>query len=166
MATWSDSAGRDWVVNVTVTTIRRVKELVDVNLLDVFDGKLFARLLTDPVALVESFYAICQPQAEARAVTYEQFVDSMTGDGLDRAFEALTDALICFFPKGRREILLRLKMTATTTDAAALTMAVRKIDSPEAMKAREAELAKLEREIDARLRLLGEGSQNAPASAG
>lgn len=37
---WTDSHGRQWHAAITVSALKRVKDLVAVDLLDVFDGHL------------------------------------------------------------------------------------------------------------------------------
>ena len=57
-AAWTDREGRRWSTAITVATLKRVRELVDVNLLDVFDGALFPDLSGAAVVAalrVESF---------------------------------------------------------------------------------------------------------------
>ena len=91
MKTFTDTAGRTWTVCVNVNAIKRVRSLLDVNLLEVLDDgcKLLAQLHDDPILLVDVLYALCQPQAEAQGVTDIQFGQAMSGDALLQANRAL-----------------------------------------------------------------------------
>ena len=45
MKTFSDNAGRTWTIQINVDAIKRVRDLVSINLLEVVDGKLLDRLI-------------------------------------------------------------------------------------------------------------------------
>ena len=79
MKTFSDNAGRTWTVTVNVDGIKRVRSLLNINLLDVLDDgcKLLADLHDDPVLLVDVLYCLCKPEADRLQVTDEQFLDAM-----------------------------------------------------------------------------------------
>ena len=101
MHTFTDAIGRTWSVAINVDTVRRVKALASVNLMDVVEGQLVARLQTDPVLLCDVLYAVCKPQADAQNVTDEDFGRSMAGDAIEAATEALLEDLTDFFPSGQ-----------------------------------------------------------------
>lgn len=166
MAKWTDNSGQDWILSVTVSTAKQVKELAGVDLLNVFDGSLLARLAGDPLTLVEVLYALCSRKADERGLSYEQFADLAVGDALESAVSAIVQAITDFFPSGRREVLRRLWEKVNTADRAAVSLATSKIDSPAVTTAIKQALAEAEAEIDRRLSEFGGGSTNAPASAG
>ena len=109
MKTFTDTAGRTWTVCVTVDAIKRVRALLDVNLLAILDEgcQLLAQLHDDPVLLVDVLYAVCQPQAEAQQVTDVQFGQAMSGDALLHANRALLEGLSDFFPSARQRAALK-----------------------------------------------------------
>jgi hypothetical protein len=109
MKTFTDTAGRTWTVCVNVDAIKRVRALLDVNLLEVLDDgcKLLAQLHDDPVLLVDVLYALCQPQAEAQNVTDVQFGQAMSGDALLHANRALLEGLSDFFPSARQRAAMK-----------------------------------------------------------
>lgn len=164
MATWTDNTGRDWTVLINVNAVKRAKELAGVDVLDVFDGKLFADVLTNPLVLVETFYAICSPQAGARNLTYEQFADILTGDSLESAATALVQGVIDFFPRGRREVLRRLWEKTMKAETAAVTLATTKMDSPTMEAAIAKAMMEAEAVIDRQLSEFGNASTNVQAS--
>jgi len=107
---FKDSGGRPWVVEVNVTTARRVKALLGVNLLTLVgrDGaKALGDLLDDHFTLVDVLYVLCLDQAGAEGVTDEGFGRLMGGDVLEAAADAFLEALIDFFPNPRERAGLR-----------------------------------------------------------
>ena len=110
MKAFKDSGGRPWVVEVNVTTARRVKALLGVNLLTLVgrDGaKALGDLLDDHFTLVDVLYVLCLDQAGAEGVTDEGFGRLMGGDVLEAAADAFLEALIDFFPNPRERAGLR-----------------------------------------------------------
>jgi len=109
MKAFTDTAGRTWTVCVNVDAIKRVRTLLEVNLLEVLDDgcKLLARLHDDPVLLVDVLYALCQPQAEAQNITDVQFGQAMSGDALLHANRALLEGLSDFFPSARQRAAMK-----------------------------------------------------------
>jgi len=101
MRTFKDNAGRDWTVAVNVAAIKRVRSLLDVNLLKVVEGKLIERLVGDPVLLVDVIFVLCKPAADAAGVSDEQFGEAMAGDAIDSATKALLEELVDFSPSQR-----------------------------------------------------------------
>ena len=104
MAVFCDNRGDKWPVVIDVNAVKRAKNLVDVNPLEIFGTDLANRLATDPVLLVNTIYAVCQPDAERRHISEIEFGERLTGDAIDDAQEALMQATIDFFPKARREV--------------------------------------------------------------
>lgn len=118
MKTFKDNSDRGWNVAINVESIKRVKTLLGVNLLDVLDegGKLLARLHDDPLFLVDALYCVCKPEADQRQVTDEDFGRAMFGDAILHGAEALLEELADFFPDARRRAAIREvmhKMRAT-----------------------------------------------------
>lgn len=137
MASFTDSTGRTWAVNIDVTTIRRLRSALDVNLLDMVEdeGKLLAQLLTDPVLLVDMIYVICKPQADQHNLSDEDFGRAMVGDAIDRATDALLEALSAFFPSQRGALLRRLVEKTRKTMALAFQVANKQLDGLEITEA-------------------------------
>ncbi len=55
-------------------TLRRVKTLTGVQLLEAIDGDLVTRLSTDPLLLGDVLFAICKPQADQQQITTKPLV--------------------------------------------------------------------------------------------
>jgi hypothetical protein len=107
MKTFTDNLERPWHVVVNVDTIKRVRSLLDVDLMDVLKGGLIERLTNDPVLLADVLYAVCKPAADASRVTDEEFGKALGGDAITLATNALMEALTDFFPSGKRELIRR-----------------------------------------------------------
>jgi len=101
MKTFTDNAGRTWTIAINVDAIKRVRGLLDVNLLDVIEGKLIDRLIRDPVLLCDVVYAVCKPEADTRSVSDEDFGRAMAGDAIEMATKALLQELVGFSPSPR-----------------------------------------------------------------
>ena len=102
MKTFTDSQGRTWSVVINVSAIKRVRELLGVDLLDVANGELLSRLADDPCVLVDVLFVLCKPEADAKGVTDEDFGRGMVGVVLDEASAALMKELLDFFPSALR----------------------------------------------------------------
>jgi hypothetical protein len=127
MTPFTDKDGREWPVVVNVGALRRVRDTLGVDLMDVAGGDLLERLADDPVILVNVLYVLCRAEADARGVTDEDFGRAMVGGVLDDAASALFKELLAFFPSGPRAralarlaTLLKARQQAATEMAAAL----------------------------------------------
>jgi biotin synthase-related radical SAM superfamily protein len=101
MKSFSDNAGRTWTIAINVDAIKRVRGLLDVDLLEVVEGKLIEKLIRDPVLLCDVVYAVCKPEADAKGVSDEEFGRAMAGDAIDHATKALLEELVDFSPSPR-----------------------------------------------------------------
>jgi hypothetical protein len=104
---FADNKGRRWTVEVNVGTIRRVKALLGVNLLEAVTGELANRMGEDPALFGDVLFACIKPQADAAGVTDSEFGEGLSGDATEEASLAFLQAVVDFFPKGRREMLGR-----------------------------------------------------------
>lgn len=154
MKTFQDNAGRTWTIAVTVDAVKRVRDLLKEDLLDV--ENVLKRLMVDPILLCDVIYCICKPQADAEQVTDVQFGQAMAGDTIAHAKTALVEEIVNFSPDPR--------------DRENLGLAVEKFN---AMADRARELIKtrlqspaLTREIEAALAAVGVSFTNSPESSG
>jgi len=155
MRTFKDNAGRAWSVQINVDALKRVRSLLDVDLLEVLEGKLIDRLSGDPVFLCDVLYAVVKPEADAQKVSDEDFGRAMGGDALDGATAALLEELVDFFPSPRRKVLRKAMDKLGVFQAKALAVAEERLASPE-----------LDRRFEAALAELGSSSGGSPASSG
>jgi hypothetical protein len=115
MKTFTDNLDRSWDVAIDVTTIKRVRDLVGVDLLEIVDGSLIEKLIRDPVLLCDVVYAVCKPQADERdpPVTDDEFGRAMAGDVIEHATTALLEDLVSFCPSPRDRTNLGRVLEAT-----------------------------------------------------
>lgn len=125
MPKFKDNAGREWDLALSVSTVKRVRSLAEVDLLDALSGKLLAELAGDVILLCNVLYAICEPQCRAQNVTDEQFGEGLAGQALDDAARAFTEALADFFARpDQRQVIRELagKIDQALTAAGNLAM--------------------------------------------
>ena len=91
MRTFNDNAGRTWTLTINVDAVRRVRSIVNVDLLEAVEGKLIEKLVGDPDLLCDVIYVICKPEADQRSVTDVDFGRSMAGDAIDHATNSLLE---------------------------------------------------------------------------
>lgn len=153
MKTFKDNAGRTWTIAVTVDAVKRVRDLLKEDLLDV--ENVLKRLLVDPILLCDVIYCVCKPQADAEQISDVQFAQAMAGDAIAHAKTALVEEIVNFSPDPR--------------DRENLGLAVEKFNAM-ADRARELIKTKLEspalsREIEAALSAVGASFTNSPESS-
>lgn len=135
MHAWKDTEGRTWSVTVSIDTIKRVKALLKIDLLEAATGDLLARLADDPVLLADVVYAVCQPEAETRGIDDTAFGQALGGDAIDDAADALLGALVDFFPKRRRALLAKARQKLDGLQEMTIGLAMKQLDDP-ALEAR------------------------------
>lgn len=126
---FKDSTGREWSVNVVVDTIEKVRE-IGVDLGDV-TAQAMKRLAIDDVLLVRSLWLICEAQADKAGVTPQQFGESLFGDALDDAYEALRGALDDFFPRRKREFWRKMMEVDSRQQVETMQVGLETMDDPE-----------------------------------
>lgn len=124
MKTFVDNNGKTWTININVATIKRVKDLLGVNLMEAITGDLITKLEDDVILFVDVLYCVCKQEADANNISDEMFGASLAGDSLEQATEAFLTDLIDFFPAAKRQIFRK----AFQKQKEAETMAVQKMD--------------------------------------
>jgi hypothetical protein len=131
------SVGLAWAIEINVTSIKRVRELVHVDLAQPEEPAagskepLITRLSIDPILICDVLYALCRPAAEKLSITDEAFGQSMGGESLQAGQVALFEELADFFQKlGRTEkaSMIRSQQRATTLAVATGTKKVEGLD--------------------------------------
>jgi len=153
MRTFQDSAGRTWTVAVNVDAVKRVRDLLREDLLDI--EQTLPRLLVDPILLCDVVYCVCKPQADAQQVSDVDFARAMAGGTIAQAKTALLEELVDFFPEPSQQETLRLAI-AKYGELAERTK--------ELIKARLNSPA-LTREIEAALSAVGDSFTNSQGSS-
>jgi len=99
--TFTDNAERSWNVEINVAAVKRVRDLAGVDLLEIVEGKLIQKLISDPVLLCDIIYVVCKPLADERSISDEDFGRAMAGDAIEHATSALLEELVSFCPSPR-----------------------------------------------------------------
>ena len=146
MKTFCDNAGHTWTVQVNVDAIKRVRDLAQVNLLEVVEGKLLERLISDPILLCDVIYCLCKPEADSRNISDVDFGKAMGGDAIDGATTALLEELVDFFPQAKRRVLAKALAKLRKLETVALAAVETRLDSPELEKQMAQRLAQLTQE--------------------
>ncbi len=122
-----------WEVKINVGSIKRVKGLCEIDLLDAVKdkGELLSRLIDDPVLLCNIVYALCEKQAAEKNITDEQFGEAMAGDALEQATTALLEELVDFFPSRRREVLRAALEKMNQAQEKIADLALARLNDPE-----------------------------------
>jgi hypothetical protein len=132
MPKFTDTTGREWKVEITIATVKRVRnEFNDVDLVNIFDGGLLQRLANDPVLLCDVLYVICKPQAVERGVTDEQFGEAMGGDTIENATSAFMEGLTAFFHGPRRMLLGKMKEKTDQLEKLGVSEIAKRLDGDE-----------------------------------
>jgi len=168
MRSFKDNADRTWTITLNVYAVKKVRDLLGVDLLDLGGDQaepgngLLYRLIADPVLLVDVLYVICKDQADEANVSDEQFGRAMAGDVIDAATRAFLEELADFTPSPRDRARARKVIDATW----------RLIDRAQDVLDAKAD-AELDRAAEAALQALsgversapGDSSGNSPASS-
>ena len=105
MSQFTDADDRRWSVVVTTVEITRVRDELEVDLLDVGNEQLFHRLLDDHCLIVDVLHICCRDQCSDQDVDAVSFARGLRGDALDAAVQAFLSSYVSFFPKHRRAVL-------------------------------------------------------------
>jgi hypothetical protein len=164
MSSFKDANGRQWLLDLAIHDLRRVKSILKLDLLDLDKGGALHQLANDPVLLVDLLWVLCEEQAEKHNLTDEQFGCGFRGEAIEEATEALFEALIDFFPPQRRVLLQRVLTTAKIlgqkqTDLVEMTLSSEALD-----QFMEKELAELKAKLEKSL-AGGNTSTSSPESA-
>jgi hypothetical protein len=151
-----------WEIKVNVNTLRRIKALCGVDLMELIsvnektgnmNTELLERLSSDPILLVDILYATCKPQADEKNITDEQFGELWVGDQIEVAVNTLLGEIINFFPEAKRKVWQKIKQASEMTAQKEKNELLQELDK-----------ISLE-DLASRLEMSGEQSMNMPVSA-
>lgn len=114
MATFKDKTGDEWLIDLSVGDVARIKRDTGVNLNDAFvpddAGKtVLMRLASSIEQTIAVLYAACEPQVAERGLSPEDFARRFTLDTVEDATAALGEAICNFFPKRLRDPMHRAR---------------------------------------------------------
>lgn len=136
MKTFTDNAGRSWSIAINVNAIKRVRDLLDVDLASTVDGdeqskKLLAQLMVDPILVCDVVYCVCKPEADKLGITDEDFGRAMAGDAIGQAREALLAELVNFSPSpDQRRVAQKAINKLKLMESKAMAHVEKQIDDP------------------------------------
>jgi hypothetical protein len=81
--------------------------------------------------LCDILFALCQPEAQAKNVSDEDFGRALGGDVLDGATTALLEELVDFFPSAKRTVFRKALEKLRTLEGLAIETATRRLESDE-----------------------------------
>lgn len=130
MRKFTDNKGRDWHIDVFGSTLKDVKDALGVDLSDIRDGSIFERLGNDLLFAGDVAFWLCQPQIKERQIDYREFQSGLSGDALGSAITAIGEAIIDYFPKQKRDILLKAYQRVNEIQTAMNENIGSKLDDP------------------------------------
>ena len=127
MKTFQDSAGRTWTLSMTVDSVKRVRDLMQINLIEpeAGDPPLLTRLGMDDLLMLDVIYYLIRPQAEQLNISDSDFAKALGGDAVLSAINAFYEEMVDFFQKrGRTD-----KAKAVSTQHRMIALAIQRIDT-------------------------------------
>ena len=139
MRQFTDTKERVWDVELNVRQMKRVRDVLGIDLVNVIqagkDGAVATdtldRVANDPILLVDILWVLCEGQAKAAGVTDDDFGSSLAGDSIADATRAFLDELVDFFPGARRLFLKKAVDLARKYETENLGMLEKALASPE-----------------------------------
>jgi hypothetical protein len=129
MGVFRDKTGVEWHVDVTVSSLRRVRDGgLGVDLLDISDQEkgVATQLVDDPILLVGVLYEICRPEVASRGLTATQFGELFDGSAIDGAVDALLESLTGFIPRHRGRVMAEARVHYTRMENLGLITEIRR----------------------------------------
>jgi len=144
MPSFKTADGREYIVRLDAPKIRDIRAELSLDLGALDFGPTAQRLATDPVLLVDTLWILCREQCGHANVTSQQFGESLVGDALDQAADALIKARADFSPARMRSLILKTQETSDRIRAKTTEMAAARLTDPAVeeriLKAAEAKL--------------------------
>lgn len=129
MAKFTDASGRDWDLQLTVDSIRRVRGDLGFDLAKLFTPERLGELGDDVVLQVDVLAALTVDQRTQRGVSNQDFAAGMRGQPLEDAMNALTEAAVDFLPRSRAQVMTRVKNRAMELQTAMLAAVVERVEA-------------------------------------
>jgi hypothetical protein len=113
--------------------IRSTEKLTGICLTNL-ESDPFAKLEQDPLLLCDVLWCLCEDEAKTRDITVEEFYEALDGDTLERAAQAIEEAICFFYPPAKRSSLRGMLEKNRGLRQAAMDQAMEKLASPETEK--------------------------------
>jgi hypothetical protein len=109
VAKFKDSAGREYDVVFHVGTLARIRENEKIDPMWIFSTNEAERAKAcDPVSVAVIVWNMVKASAEKQGVNRDAFFDTIGGENLQAAIDAMIEALISFSPSPRARELMRV----------------------------------------------------------
>jgi len=145
MKTFKDTENREWIIAANIATVKRVRDLAEV---DLTDPQAITALGDDPLQFGAVLYALCQEQIEKRSLDETTFWSGFDGDTIDVAARALVEELVTFSRPDRRTVLRQAIAKRQVLDQKAIRAAQQIVQSDRLDRAVENRLQEMNRRID------------------
>jgi hypothetical protein len=131
MATFKTIDGKQWLIDVTYLTVKRVRDLCGVNLLDIcnLDKESLSGWVADDLKVLEVVCAVVRPQLAAIDMSDEDFFSACDGTTLKEAVERLVDQVSDFFQEPRKGLVKKVIKKLRETERKMEAQAEKAIDA-------------------------------------
>ena len=136
--TFKDAKGNEWAIKLNGPVIKDIQDTFKFKLTSL-DADPINQLANDPVMLVDVLFLLCETQAKERQLDSRAFGEILE-PGLDGPIAALTEALINFFPSGKRSAIRSALLASQKVQDKAAEIMINELGSPEMMNRMEAKL--------------------------
>lgn len=106
--TFRDVKGREYVAFISVGVAIRLRKELQIDLNKITERETIARLHEDPEVLVGALWMMVEESAKAQSIEPVEFGESLGGDTLEAAFDAMQEAIILFTRRSMRTVLRAL----------------------------------------------------------
>lgn len=121
MHCFKDMEGRDWELGLTIGSIKRVRGVLGIDLLNLQDGDppLLTMLALDVELLVNVIFVLVRPQAAEIDVSDEQFGEALGGEAILAAHDAFYAEMEDFYRSlGRNDMVAAIEAQKEVIDVA------------------------------------------------
>lgn len=106
MATWKDKNGKEWNCEITIKTLKQIKQRLGIDFLDVQTS--IKKMMQDVYTLCNVLYIVHEDECQKLNISDEDFGGLLAGDSIDGATKAFIDSLLYFFPIQQRQMLEKI----------------------------------------------------------
>jgi len=131
MAKFKTLDGKEWVIHVTYLTVKRVRDLCGVNVLDIcnLDKESLSGWVADDLKVLEVVCAVVRPQLSAVDMADDEFFAACDGQVLKDAVERLVDEVSDFFQEPRKGLVKKIIKKLRETERKMEAQAEKAIDA-------------------------------------
>jgi hypothetical protein len=111
MSQFTDALGRKWSIEITVLSVKQLRQELGVDLLSLADKPapgqvgLLQRLASDPVLLVDVISVLLSTEIRNRSLNELEFARGLVGTGILAACDALIEAIVNFTPPQQGQLI-------------------------------------------------------------